>query len=65
LPSARNGSVILTNRHCEKRVTERVKIYNRKCSGLYVSITSAGVATFVQVHRPGDRQTAHGMARRL
>jgi integrase len=31
---------------CEKRVTERVKIYDRKCSGLYVSITAAGVATF-------------------
>jgi integrase len=43
---ARNGSVILTDRMCEKRVTERVKIYDRKCSGLYVSITTAGVATF-------------------
>ena len=42
---ARN-SVILTDRICEKRVTERVKIYDRKCSGLYVSITTAGVATF-------------------
>ncbi|MBA4035275.1 MAG: integrase [Bradyrhizobium sp.] len=43
---ARNGSVILTNRHCEKRVTSRTKIYDRKCPGLYVSITAAGVATF-------------------
>src|SRR5262252_9158424 len=43
---ARKGSVILTDRMCEKRVTERVKIYDRKCSGLYVSITTAGVATF-------------------
>ena len=43
---ARKGSVILTDRTCEKRVTERVKIYDRKCSGLYVSITAAGVATF-------------------
>src|SRR6516165_10107197 len=43
---ARKGSVILTDRTCEKRVTERVKIYDRKCSGLYVSITTAGVATF-------------------
>ena len=42
----RNGSVILTDRMCEKRVTQRVKIYDRKCPGLYVSITSAGVATF-------------------
>jgi integrase len=43
---ARKGSVILTDRTCEKRVTERVKIYDRKCSGLYVSISAAGVATF-------------------
>jgi hypothetical protein len=42
----RNGSVILTDRLCEKRVTKRVKIYNRKCPGLYVSIIPAGVATF-------------------
>jgi len=43
---ARNGSVILTDRMCEKRVAERVKIYDRKCPGLYVSIITAGVATF-------------------
>ena len=42
----RKGSVILTDRMCEKRVTERTKIYDRKCPGLYVSITAAGVATF-------------------
>ena len=42
----RNGSVILTDRVCEKRVAKRVKIYDRKCPGLYVSITTAGVATF-------------------
>ena len=42
----RNGSVILTDRMCEKRVAKRVKFYDRKCPGLYVSITSAGVATF-------------------
>ena len=42
----RNGSVILTNRHCEKRVARRTKVYDRKCPGLYVSITVAGVATF-------------------
>jgi integrase len=41
-----NGSVILTDRMCEKRVAKRVKIYDRKCAGLYVSITTAGVATF-------------------
>jgi hypothetical protein len=43
---ARNGSVILTDRHCEKRVANRVKIYDRKCPGLYVSIIPTGVATF-------------------
>ncbi len=42
----RNGSVILTDRMCEKRVAKRVKFYDRKCTGLYVSITTAGVATF-------------------
>jgi integrase len=42
----RNSSVILTDRMCEKRVTSRVKIYDRRCSGLYVSLTTAGVATF-------------------
>jgi integrase len=42
----RNGSVNLTNRLCEKRVTQRTKIYDRKCPGLYVSITTTGVATF-------------------
>jgi len=43
---ARNSSGILTDRMCEKRVTKRVKIYDRKCPGLYVSITTAGVTTF-------------------
>jgi integrase len=41
-----NGSVILTDRLCTKRVAERIKYYDRKCPGLYVSITTAGVATF-------------------
>src|SRR4029078_1027353 len=45
-PRARNGSTILTDRMCEKRVAKRVKIYDRKCPGLYVSINTAGVATF-------------------
>ena len=39
---ARNGSVILTDRLCTKRVTERIKFYDRKCPGLYVSIIPAG-----------------------
>jgi integrase len=43
---ARNGSVVLTDRMCEKRVAKRAKIYDRKCPGLYVSITPTGVATF-------------------
>src|SRR4029077_7549876 len=43
---ARNSSVVLTDRLCEKRVAKRVKFYDRKCPGLYVSITTAGVATF-------------------
>jgi len=42
----RNSSVVLTDRMCEKRVAKRVKLYDRKCPGLYVSITTAGVATF-------------------
>ena len=42
----RHSSVVLTDRMCEKRVAKRVKIYDRKCPGLYVSITTAGVATF-------------------
>ena len=42
----RNRAVILTDRMCEKRVDERIKIYDRKCQGLFVSITAAGVATF-------------------
>jgi integrase len=42
----RNAAVILTDRICEKRVSKRVKVYDRKCPGLYVSIIPAGVATF-------------------
>lgn len=52
---ARNGSIILTNRLCERRVPKRVKFYDRKCPGLYVSITTAGVATFS--FKFTDRQT--------
>jgi len=43
---ARNGSVILSDRMCEKRVAKRIKVYDRKCPGLYVSIIPSGVATF-------------------
>jgi integrase len=41
----RNGSVILTDRMCEKRVTERVKLYDKKCPGLFASLTVAGITT--------------------
>ncbi len=51
----RNASVILTDRLCEKRVAKRVKFYDRKCPGPYVSITTAGVATFS--FKFTDRQT--------
>ena len=63
---ARNGSVVLTDRMCEKRVAKRVKIYDRKCPGLYVSITTAGAATFsFKFTDPADRQAAHRLAWRL
>jgi integrase len=42
----RSQRIVLTNRHCEKRVDTRIKLYDRKAAGLYVSITTAGVATF-------------------
>jgi integrase len=42
---ARKGSVILVDRMCEKRVQERTKIYDKKCRGLYASLTVAGVTT--------------------
>jgi integrase len=59
----RNERVVLTNRHCEKRVDKRTKIYDRKASGLYVSITTAGVATFyLQVT---DRFTGRARCARL
>jgi hypothetical protein len=44
-PRERNGT-LLTDRLCETRVAKRVKYYDRKCRGLYVSITPAGLATF-------------------
>ena len=44
--SPKRGTTILTDRMCQRRVTKRAKIYDRKCPGLYVSVTTAGVATF-------------------
>ncbi|WP_027556624.1 site-specific integrase [Bradyrhizobium sp. Cp5.3] len=51
----KRNSAILTDRHCLKRVEERTKLYDRKCPGLYISITTAGVATFS--FKFTDRQT--------
>jgi hypothetical protein len=42
----RKSATILTERDCTKRVTQRTKLYDKKCRGLYVSIIPAGVATF-------------------
>jgi hypothetical protein len=42
----RKSATILTERDCTRRVTERTKLYDKKCRGLYVSIIPAGVATF-------------------
>ena len=39
-------SIILADRHCQRRVAARTKVYDRKCPGLYVSITAARVASF-------------------
>jgi hypothetical protein len=41
----RNGTV-LTDRLCETPVTEREKYFDRKCSGLYVSIVPPCVSSF-------------------
>jgi integrase len=61
--SGRRERIVLTNRHCEKRVDKRTKIYDRKASGLYVSITTAGAATFyLQVT---DRFTGKGRCKWL
>jgi hypothetical protein len=50
---------ILTNRHCEAKPSRRTKIYDRKCPGLYVSVTTSGVATFSFkfTDQCGERQT--------
>jgi hypothetical protein len=52
-PRERNGR-LLTDRLCETRVAKRVKHYDRKCRGLYVSITPAGVAAFSCNSRHND-----------
>ncbi|WP_028167660.1 tyrosine-type recombinase/integrase [Bradyrhizobium elkanii] len=42
----RNSAVILTDRMCEKRVTKRDKLYDRKCPGFYISRTASGMTAF-------------------
>jgi integrase len=42
----RKSATILTERDCTRRVTERTKLYDKKCRGLYVSIIPTGTATF-------------------
>jgi hypothetical protein len=44
--AATKRATALTDRICQQRVTKRVKIYDRKCPGLYASIIPAGTATF-------------------
>jgi integrase len=51
-----NGSVILTDRMCERRVDKRIKMYDRKASGLYVSIIPRGTATFNFRFSSGGKQ---------
>ncbi|OKO71882.1 tyrosine-type recombinase/integrase [Bradyrhizobium sp. AS23.2] len=47
--------VVLTDRMCEQKVSERLKRYDKKCPGLYISTTTAGVTTFN--FRFTDRET--------
>jgi integrase len=57
----RKTAIILTDRLCETRVIKRTKTYDRKCQGFYVSITTAGVATFnykFTSHETGQQRTA-------
>jgi hypothetical protein len=42
---ARRASVILADRMCEKRVGERIKIYDRQAKGLYVDMISSRPAS--------------------
>ncbi|QIG93430.1 tyrosine-type recombinase/integrase [Bradyrhizobium sp. 6(2017)] len=44
--TTKRSSVVLTDRICQRHVTERTKVYDRKCPGLYASILPAGTATF-------------------
>lgn len=60
----RNAGIVLTDRICAKRVDRRVKIYDRKASGLYISIIPAGVATFFFkfTDRATGKQRSNGSA---
>ncbi len=63
---ASNGSVILTDRICEKRVSKRFKFYDRQMPGpLRQHHPGRCSDLFLQVHRPDHRQAAVQMAGRL
>lgn len=42
----RRAGTLLTDRLCGTRVTKRIKYYDQRCRGLYVSIMPTGIATF-------------------
>jgi integrase len=49
----------ITARDCERKPAKRIKIYDKQCRGLFVSVTTAGIATFYFkfTDRAGQRQT--------
>jgi len=55
--------ITITARLCETKPPRRIKVYDDKCPGLYVSITPAGVATFA--FRYWDRALGKRVAVRL
>jgi hypothetical protein len=62
----RNRAVILTDRMCEKRVDERIKILRPQMPRpLCQHHCCRGRNLLLQVHRQEHRQAAHGLARRL
>jgi len=55
--------VTITTRLCETKPPRRIKVYDEKCPGLYVSITPSGVASFT--FRYWDRTLGKRMAVRI
>jgi len=47
---------IITARHCESKPAHRVKIYDKRCPGLHVSVTPSGCATFYFKFRHAGRR---------